>query len=103
MIKCYDDNSYKPKLCRYTVKSEDEEDISEIFVEYSIKESYKKFKKKITLKQKDHEDYNNTTKCHICDGELKGDKVLNHDYLNGKLRGAAHNECNLNYKLPNHK
>ena len=28
------------------------------------------------------------------------DKVLDHCHLTGKYRGAAHNECNLNYKIP---
>ena len=33
---------------------------------------------------------------------LNGDKVLDHDHLTGKYRGAAHNSCNLNYKIPKH-
>jgi len=27
-------------------------------------------------------------------------KVRDHCHLSGKFRGAAHNKCNLNYKLP---
>ena len=46
--------------------------------------------------------YEKATRCHICEAELNGDKVLDHDHLTGRYRGAAHNECNLNYKMPKH-
>ena len=35
-----------------------------------------------------------------CQDELGKDKVLDHCHLTGKYRGAAHNECNLQYKIP---
>jgi hypothetical protein len=44
-------------------------------------------------------EFQNATKCHICKGDLLGDSVRDHDHLTGKLRGAAHNECNLKYKV----
>ena len=44
--------------------------------------------------------YENATHCHICEKELGEDKVIDHCHLTGKYRGAAHNECNLNYKIP---
>ena len=44
--------------------------------------------------------FKNATHCHICEGELGKDKVLYHCHLTGRYRGAAHNECNLNYKVP---
>lgn len=44
--------------------------------------------------------YNASTKCHICHGELKNDRVKDHCHLTGKFRGAAHNSCNLNYRYP---
>ena len=39
--------------------------------------------------------------CHICDKEITENdvKVWDHDHMTGKLRGAAHNECNINFKL----
>ena len=38
--------------------------------------------------------------CHICGNALGNDRVRDHDHLTGKYRGAAHNECNLNFKVP---
>ena len=52
------------------------------------------------MSKKDEITYKNTTHCHICQGELSEDKVLDHCHLTGKYRGAAHNDCNLNYKVP---
>ena len=37
--------------------------------------------------------------CHICKKKLGTDRVRDHDHLTGKFRGAAHNECNLNYQF----
>jgi len=31
---------------------------------------------------------------------LGEDKVRDHCHLTGKFRGAAHNECNLQYRVP---
>ena len=45
-------------------------------------------------------DYKASTYCHICEGELLNDKVADHCHLTGKFRGAAHNKCNLEYRIP---
>jgi hypothetical protein len=58
---------------------------------------YRKFK---IITDKDKVAYNNATDCHICEKELNGDKVWDHCHITGKYRGAAHNECNLKYKIP---
>ena len=67
------------------------------FLEILVKKLYKKFNynKKVRMTLKDYEDYNDTTICYICGGELKGDKVLDEVHLNGKYTSAAKNECNL--------
>ena len=39
--------------------------------------------------------YDNFTLCHICNEELWGD----HCHLSGKFSGAAHEVCNLKYKI----
>ena len=53
--------------------------------------------------------YKNATHCHICDLPLKKGihasntddiTVRDHCHITGKYRGAAHQSCNLNYKLP---
>jgi len=38
--------------------------------------------------------------CHICEEELGEDRVRNHCHLTGYYSGAAHSNCNLNYKIP---
>ena len=44
--------------------------------------------------------HNNATHCHICEGELGDDKVVDHCHLTGRYRGAAHSKCNLEFKVP---
>ena len=43
--------------------------------------------------------YDNSTLCHICNEELGEDKVRDHCHLPGMFRGAAHEVCNLKYKV----
>ena len=38
--------------------------------------------------------------CWICNEELDTDKVIDHCHVAGKFRGATHNKCNINLKLP---
>ena len=44
--------------------------------------------------------YDNSTLCHICKKELGEDRVCDHCHLSGKFIGAAHEVCNLKYKVP---
>ena len=44
--------------------------------------------------------YDNSTLCHICNEKLCKDRVRDHCHLSGKFRGAAHEVCNLKYKIP---
>jgi len=64
----------------------------------------------LTMTKNDWDNYNDSSKCYYCKKDLlyyvkefendeyvlKNDKVRDHDHLNGKYRGAAHNSCNLN-------
>ena len=81
------------------------------FVEYIEKEAQRLYriflqKAKILLTEKQQHEYNNATKCHICmkssDDPQNNRKVCNHCHFTGLYRGAAHNNCNINYKVPNH-
>ena len=59
----------------------------------------------IPLTKKEEENYNNQKVCYICKKEFdKSDKkhykVRDHCHYTGKYRGAAHNICNLRYKIP---
>ena len=71
-------------------------------LENSIKDIYEKFKYKKNFKwtKKDKRAYKDSMYCHICEDELLNDKVADHCHLTGKFRGAAHNKCNLEYRIP---
>ena len=102
-IKCSFDSSYDKKVI-YTKQSEDE-DISQIFVEKlerDIRKIYHKFKfsKKMVLTEEDEVNFEKAKECHICEKLLGKDRVRDHCHLSGKFRGAAHNACNINYKIP---
>ena len=58
-------------------------------------------KEMIALTNEEKESYENQEICHICKKEFNNDnKVRDHCHYTGKYRGAAHNKCNLNYKIP---
>ena len=69
--------------------------------EKNIKEIYKKFKfpKSKIMTMHDKLVYDNFTLCHICNEELCKDRVRDHYNLSGNFRGAAHEVCNLKYKV----
>ena len=63
-------------------------------------------RKKIIFGKEEEERYNEETRCWICKGEFDDkdknkEKVKDHCHYTGRYRGAAHNECNLNYRKPN--
>jgi len=100
-IKRFDD-SQEPVIY---VKKSDDDDVAKIFVdmlENEVKKIYNqfKFKKDMIFDKQDEKAFRKAIKCHICDEELGDDRVRDHCHLSGKYRGAAHNECNINYKIP---
>ena len=48
----------------------------------------------------DEEIYNNSLICWICNEELNTDKVRDNCHITDEFRGAAHNQCNLKFKIP---
>jgi hypothetical protein len=47
----------------------------------------------------DWQSFKKAKHCHICKKkELGEERVRDHCHVTGKFRGAAHNECNINYK-----
>ena len=60
--------------------------------------------KELVMTKTDNEDFENSTKCWICDNDyIYNDvKVRDHCYTTRKYRGSAHRDCNINVKL-NHK
>ena len=62
------------------------------------------FNEELVITKKDNEEFENYTKCWICDNDYTdGDvKVRYHYYITGKYRSSVHRDCNINVKL-NHK
>ena len=59
----------------------------------------------IPLTKKEEKHHNEQEVCYICKKEFNTDdkkhhKVKDHCHYTGKYRGAAHNICNLRYKIP---
>ena len=113
-IKCSFDEKLS-KTVTYRMKNE-KEDISQIFVEM-IEDDITRIqnipKKPLIMTQNDWKDFNESTKCWICQEEFEKDspsgnpseardekKVRDHCHFTGKFRGAAHNSCNLRYRKP---
>lgn len=93
-----------PHTVTFTAENEDD-DVGQIFVnklEEVIKQIYNqtKFAKKILYTYIHQKNFISAAVCHICEGELNEDRVRDHCHLTGKYRGAAHNDCNLNYRIP---
>uniref|UniRef100_T1JU36 DNA-directed DNA polymerase n=1 Tax=Tetranychus urticae TaxID=32264 RepID=T1JU36_TETUR len=49
----------------------------------------------------EEEDFNDAINCHICHKILQENRVRDHNHLTGEYRGAAHQQCNLEYRVPN--
>ena len=62
----------------------------------------KKYIKDIIWTKEEEEEYKNATHCHICEQIIpkNGDnlKVRDHCHITGRYRGAAHADCNINFK-----
>ena len=98
------DNSYKGDLVSFTAANESD-DVAQIFMEElekDVKRWYErtKFSKAMILTKDDERMFDEATTCHICDEELGEDRVKDHCHITGEFRGAAHNSCNINYKIP---
>ena len=107
-IKCFDDNVFKTEP-----RSSPGKDVMQKFVERLEKDVIEIANipaKKMIFGEKEKEQFNKETKCWICKGEFddtadkngykKNGKVRDHCHFTGKYRGAANNECNLNYRKP---
>ena len=73
--------------------------------EHSMKIINYEKKRIVPLTTKEEICYNKQKKCYICKKEFdksdkKHHKVRDHCHYTGKYRGAAHNICNLRYKVP---
>ena len=61
----------------------------------------KHFNKELVMSKADNEDFENSTKCWICDNTYADSdvKVRDNCHIIGKYRGSSHRDCNINVKL----
>ncbi|XP_065667943.1 uncharacterized protein LOC136088191 [Hydra vulgaris] len=103
-IKCFDESFYQSNPVSFTASNE-ADDVAQIFVDRLQEDIIKicnriKFKKNIVYTHENKKDFDAATEYHICGKDLDNDKVRDHCHITGKYRGAAHNSCNLKYKIP---
>jgi hypothetical protein len=60
---------------------------------------------KMIITKKEELKFHKCTHCHICDKVFKIDdlKVRDHDHITGLYRGAAHQDCNVNFNYKHYK
>jgi len=95
-------SSEKPEYCKPPVVYRGEDAVSK-FLEMLQQEeqqinSILEHVAPMNLAPEEEEEFQTATHCYICNELLGADRVRDHCHLTGKFRGAAHNECNLNYK-----
>ena len=78
--------------------------VSQKKIEYCSDVIKKHFNKEPVITKEDNEDFENSTKCLVCDNDyIDTDvKVRDHCHIARKYRGTAHRDCNIIAKL-NHK
>jgi len=89
----------------YFTAEDESDDVAQICIdrlEEDIKEIYNrlKFPKDMIFTEDEEKLFDETTICHICNKDLGDNRVRDHCHISGKFRGAAHNSCNINYKIP---
>jgi len=89
----------------YYTAEDESDDVAQIFIdrlEEDLKERYERFKfpEDMIFTEDDEKLFDETTLCHICNKDLGEDRVRDHCHISGKFRGAVHNSCNINYKVP---
>ena len=98
---CHYDDKYSGEYKSYIGS-----DAAFVFLKTVLKESYrcrnmidKIFKKKMVITPEQEVEFQATKDCSICSKELGEDRVRDHDHVTGLYRGAAHNICNLKYRI----
>ncbi|CAB4015631.1 Gastrula zinc finger [Paramuricea clavata] len=98
---CHYDDQYSGEYISYVG-----EDATNVFLKTVLKESIKCremvnkiFKKKMVITPEQEAEFWMTRNCSICGNDLGDDRVRDHDHVTGMYRGAAHNMCNLKYRI----
>ena len=81
--------------------------LCEILKDHALKIINYEKKEIIPLSEEENKSYEEQDACFICRKKFNSDKkdkkhkkVKDHSHYTGKFGGAAHNNCNLNYKIP---
>ena len=53
----------------------------------------------LEMMEEDEMTFKQASICHICSKTLGGDSVRDHCHITGEYRGAAHKNCNINFRL----
>ena len=58
----------------------------------------------LLMREEDEVAFQNSDACHICKGPFlpNSARVRDHDHFTGLFRGAAHQDCNVNFRAPKH-
>ena len=102
VVCCYDDKFTKP-IHQYRGKKAVYRFLEAMLKEVKYcKNTYKNyFNQPMNLTKTDEENFRLASVCHICNKYFteKDKKVRDHCHISGKFRGAAHNNCNRNFRL----
>ena len=102
VICCYDDK-YSKYTCIYRGENAVYKFMEKMLeeVKYCKPVVKKHFNKPLVMTEVDEQNFKTMDGCHIC-GEKYTDKdvrVRDHCHITGKLRGSAHQECNLKLRI----
>ena len=102
-IISFDENVYESRKRSYTKETDKDPEAVDIFIKW-LEEDAKAIDnikpKKMIFSERDQKHFNKATDCWICGKKLENDRVRDHCHYTGRYRGAAHNSCNLNYRVP---
>ena len=99
-LVCVDDKCSKDVVL-YKGKNAVYKFIQSIFNEQSYCRSVikKYFNKSFIMSVEEEEQFEKSEICWICNKIIEDNKVRDHFHITGKCRGAAHWNCNINFKL----
>ena len=102
-IKSFNESVYESRVRSYVKTKPEDPDAMDVFIKWleeDVKDIANIEQKKMVFTEKDKKQFIKASDCWICGEELGNDRVRDHCHYTGRYRGAAHNNCNLNYSKP---
>ena len=87
----------------YTRTKKEDPNAEDVFVKWleeDVKDIANIKPEEMVFTEKDKKQFNKAFDCWICGEELGNNRVRDHCHYTGRYRGAAHNNCNLNFSKP---